>query len=214
MTTKLLLKAGSDLDAKTTRSGCTLLNLAAEEGRTEVVSVLIEAEADPNSISADSSTRLRCKRRCGCSRPCRLKPVVDDGAHGYSDQRRSDRHRRSAEHGRRVWPRFGGEVSIAAAGKLAVQELAIPEPPRPFRRNALVWWYSGCHPSSPRITWLLVDAEADNTTRVRVVKKRRAVIFHGTPLAFTNFTIRDKKIGGKDATEEQLYTPWRLNVAC
>ena len=55
---KLLVKAEADLEAKTFTKGSTPLHLAAQQGYWEVVKVLIEAGANPNSRGLDGSTPL------------------------------------------------------------------------------------------------------------------------------------------------------------
>eukprot|EP00752_Nemacystus_decipiens_P016320 g14595.t1 len=56
--TKLLVEAGSGLEAKTSAHGFTPLDLAAEQGHSEIMKVLIEAGADPNSSALDGTTAL------------------------------------------------------------------------------------------------------------------------------------------------------------
>lgn len=58
--------------------------------------------------------------------------------------------------------------------------------------------------NTTRILRLLIDAGADTTTAVRLKGAGKAVVFDGTPLAFTAFFLRVRKRGGEDATEEQL----------
>ena len=59
------MKAGADLEAKIFTTGATPLNLAAHEGHSEIISVLIEAGADPNSRRLDGSTSLHCAAQEG-----------------------------------------------------------------------------------------------------------------------------------------------------
>lgn len=49
--TKLLVKAGANVEAKTCArsTACTPLHAAAEQGDVETLKVLIEAEANPNN---------------------------------------------------------------------------------------------------------------------------------------------------------------------
>ena len=63
---------------------------------------------------------------------------------------------------------------------------------------------------SPRIVRMLVDAGADTTSDVRVRTGEGDFYFCGTPLAYATLCLRDKKIWGEDATEEQLH---RLEAA-
>lgn len=46
---KMLMKADADLEAKTSHHGYTPLHMAASGGRSEMMSILIEAGANPNS---------------------------------------------------------------------------------------------------------------------------------------------------------------------
>lgn len=57
--------------------------------------------------------------------------------------------------------------------------------------------------TSPRIARLLIDAGADTTLSVPL-KSSTGCEVKFTPLAFTILTLRDKKIGGMDITEDQL----------
>lgn len=67
--TRMLVKAGADLEAKTTSCGSTPLHLATNGGHWEVIRTLIEAGANPNSLMADGSTALllAAARGCGAS---------------------------------------------------------------------------------------------------------------------------------------------------
>lgn len=56
--TKLLVKAGADLETKSSETGSTPLHLATGGGHSEVARVLIEAGANPNSRSLNGSTPL------------------------------------------------------------------------------------------------------------------------------------------------------------
>jgi len=58
---------------------------------------------------------------------------------------------------------------------------------------------------SPRIVRLLVNSGADTSSAVLVTNTEGEVEFNGTPLTCATSALREKKIAGKDATEEQLY---------
>lgn len=61
--------------------------------------------------------------------------------------------------------------------------------------------------SSSRIVQSLVEAGADAASAFPLMDRETVeLLFKGTPLAFTNFNIRAKKVEGKDATESQLHT--------
>lgn len=59
--------------------------------------------------------------------------------------------------------------------------------------------------ASPRVVRLLVDAGADTTSALRLTDAPGGVNDHNTALAFTNKRLREKKVRGSHATEEQLY---------
>lgn len=59
---------------------------------------------------------------------------------------------------------------------------------------------------SPGVVRLLVDARADTISVVRVTNSPvGGVASDETPLNITNRSLRAKKVGGKDPTEEQLH---------
>lgn len=55
--TKLLIEAGADVNAKD-KNGYTALMLAAKSGNIEKVNILVEAGADVNAVGFDGSTAL------------------------------------------------------------------------------------------------------------------------------------------------------------
>ena len=59
---------------------------------------------------------------------------------------------------------------------------------------------------SPRVARLLVDAGADTTSAVHLTDNHGEVkLLNVRPLALVSSMLREKKMGGKDATEEQLH---------
>ena len=56
--TKLLVKAGADLDARISPGRCTPLYMAAKGGHSEVAGVLVDAGADPNTRRLGGATPL------------------------------------------------------------------------------------------------------------------------------------------------------------
>ncbi|CAN0032313.1 unnamed protein product, partial [Ectocarpus sp. 4 AP-2014] len=58
----------------------------------------------------------------------------------------------------------------------------------------------------PRIVRTLIDAGADERSALRITERSK-VLFHDTPLAFTNRTLRENKVAGKPATKMQLQRP-------
>ena len=68
-------------------------------------------------------------------------------------------------------------------------------------------------PPSLRIVWLLVDAGADTASVIPVKDiwtPWGVVVLNETPLALTTCLLREKNVGGKDATEEQLHKLERI----
>lgn len=62
-----------------------------------------------------------------------------------------------------------------------------------------------CRPCTRRIVRLLIDAGADTRAPVRVTNVPGGLPwFNDTPLAYTQYCLREKKVGGEVATEEQL----------
>lgn len=57
---------------------------------------------------------------------------------------------------------------------------------------------------SPKIARLLIEAGANTTSPVRATIAPGGKSYNYTPLAFANGCLREKKVGGKDATEDQL----------
>lgn len=76
----------------------------------------------------------------------------------------------------------------------------------PYRRTPLLCCVDACRSGSSRMARLLVDAGADTTSPVRVLRARGGVGFHDTPLAYAARLLRERKRAGEeeDATEEQL----------
>lgn len=58
---------------------------------------------------------------------------------------------------------------------------------------------------APRIVRMLVDAGANTESTLRLTDKGGKVIVDGTPLAFAEYHLREKKVQGRDATEEHLH---------
>lgn len=68
-----------------------------------------------------------------------------------------------------------------------------------------------CHPRSPRIVQLLVDAGVDTTSAVPIPRHLLDEVQAGhfvniTPLALTTSCLRERKLQGNDATKEELHT--------
>lgn len=74
----------------------------------------------------------------------------------------------------------------------------------PFGRTPLICTIEACGSSSPRIARFLIDAGADTTSAVRVTKSGEWTTSQDTPLGFASRSLRQNKIAGKSATEEQL----------
>ncbi|CAM9653113.1 unnamed protein product [Ectocarpus sp. 8 AP-2014] len=74
----------------------------------------------------------------------------------------------------------------------------------PFGRTPLVCTIEACGSSSPRIARCLIDARADTKSTVLVTKSGEWTTSRDTPLGFATRSLRQNKVGGKNATEEQL----------
>ncbi|CAB1106535.1 unnamed protein product [Ectocarpus sp. CCAP 1310/34] len=74
----------------------------------------------------------------------------------------------------------------------------------PFGRTPLVCTIEACGSSSPRIARFLIDAEADTKSTVLVTKSGQWTTSRDTPLGFATHSLRQNKVGRKNATEEQL----------
>lgn len=79
-----------------------------------------------------------------------------------------------------------------------------------FGATSLICSISACRPCSSRISRLLIDTGATTTSAVRLTNAEGKLFFNDTPLAYTNFKIREEKnrerIHGKRATESQLHS--------
>lgn len=113
--------------------------------------------------------------------------------------------------------RWGGEAAV----KCLLQQRQLDASPTGLVGYVNFWdWYGGtalfrslstCRDAngmvqliSPRVVRLLVDAGADTTKALRVGNEDGGVDNHGTPLAYTNQLLREKKVRGIDLTDEQL----------
>lgn len=74
----------------------------------------------------------------------------------------------------------------------------------PFGRTPLVCTIEACGSSSPRIARFLIDAGADTKSAVLVTKSGEWTTSRDTPLGFATPSLRQNKVGGENATEEQL----------
>lgn len=61
---------------------------------------------------------------------------------------------------------------------------------------------------------MLIDAGADTASTVRLTDVEGTETSNDTPLAYTNLVILEKKVGGKDATVDQLHSLEAISVAC
>ncbi|CBJ48675.1 EsV-1-199 [Ectocarpus siliculosus] len=74
----------------------------------------------------------------------------------------------------------------------------------PFGRTPLVCTIEACGSSSPRIARFLIDDGADTKSTVLVTRSGEWTTSRDTPLGFATRSLRQNKVGGKNATEEQL----------
>ncbi|CAM9890769.1 unnamed protein product [Scytosiphon promiscuus] len=70
--------------------------------------------------------------------------------------------------------------------------------------TAMVAAVEGCHSSSARIVRLLLDADADPTSAIRVRCRQGSTISHESPWATAKRMMREKTVEGEPITGEQL----------
>ena len=73
-----------------------------------------------------------------------------------------------------------------------------------FGFTALMCSIEACRSSSPRLVRILVNAGVDTTSPVRVTDTPGGGVIVSSPVDYVVHLVRNKKIDGRDATEEQL----------
>lgn len=222
-----LIEAGANVDCRRV-GGTTPLYSAAERGHVGIVKLLLQAKASPLLPSTDSSGAtwipldaavatghpevayelIRQHGIDGCGGPSRgvdalclavqfqpdhdvLTKLMDAGVvdTGEALLRAAD---------------CGHEASMklllqrATGGRAHLNKIRNPEGVTPLLFAAGV----GTNPS-PRIARLLVDAGADVSSVVQLMKQGR-VVGRDVPLGYALFSLRVKMLGGQGATEKQL----------
>ena len=189
-----VVNAAEELEA-TDHQGYTPLHVAATKGHSEVISALIEAGSDPNTcLPTTSETPLYSAVAGGHLDAVRvlLRAKADtlclgEGGAGVVFPLEIAVYRGHTGVVRELLQQVGiggGGVALAALAALSLSTV------------------SGC---SPRVAQLLVDAGMDTELAVQLGPFSDSDdVVDGTLLARTNRRLRQKKIAGEDATEEQL----------
>ena len=262
--TKLLVKAGADLEARTAdRHKLTALHHAARGGHLEVVSMLVEAGANPNSRADLGTTPLYLMATAGDLDGVRVllragadpmlattNPRTGDGFVPLDTAARNGHSEIVSE----LIQRFGIGGCGGAGGGTTALEIAASEPHLEIMemltsagvadvgyallsaaknghdgnvklllqqeevgsrlgyvdvqdwsgRTPMVYAVECAKFASSRVVRLLVDAGADATSAVQATDLESEAVFTGTPLAFATRALRQKKVRGEEATEDEL----------
>ena len=279
--TKMMIKAGVDLEGKTSTEGATPLQMAASRGHSKVMKALIDAGANPNSRKLDGRTALceaavrghmdavkvlllaKADPLLSMTFPgLSLLPLDLAAGIGHLEMVRWMIHEVGIEEcggatggaralGMAARDQYvdimavltdagvvdngeglafaavcGSEASVKfllrqdwnTSGAVAYVNMTCDDLGHSPLVGAIIGVASVDLPSIspsvafpsafpsifPRIVRLLVDAGADTTSIVRLKNTEETVTFSGTPLALATTTLREKKVGGQDATQEQL----------
>ncbi len=229
----MLIEAGANPDHRRWE-GATPLFMAAQNGHTKAVKVLLRAKADPLLPSASSTAQhwtssraqhivpLDVAAKIGNSEVVRelLQKVGIEGCGGVgggvyalclaTTEQHLDIMALLTDAGV-----VDNGISLAAATE-GGQETSVKFLLQQNKGDAyvnsrggtpllLALGFGGISSPSPRMVRLLVEAGVDTTSAVRVTNTRVEVGVNGTPLVVVSHVLREKKIAGKDATEEQLH---------
>ncbi|CAN0048152.1 unnamed protein product [Hapterophycus canaliculatus] len=214
---KALVEAGADVDCRMC-DGATALFAAAHQGHAAAVRVLLRANANPvvAALNGHSDTVREFVQevgidRCGGASSCvGALRLASEGQYvdtmaillgaGVSDTGEA----------LMIAAGYGREASV----KFLLEELE-SEPARrsayasargSYGRTPLITSIDagGGRPCSLRVVRMLLNAGADTASTITFKTMEGFVVHNVTPLAFTTNILRDKKIGEKPATEEQL----------
>ena len=229
-----LIEAGANVNSRGP-AGITPLYAAAWEGKVAAVTVLLRAEADPLLTRVDPSGRLFTPLDAAAQNGHadvvhELVRLVGMGGLGGASAgeralRLSGQHRHlnvmailttagvvdtgSALCGAAG---FGNEACMKfllkqeQKGKQGKSRgRAYADAQDNVGRTPLLLSIAGCRSSSPRIVRLLINAGADTASAVLLTNSTKLVMRNITPLATTEFYLRERKVEGKDATKEQMH---------
>lgn len=224
---KALLEAGADCDQRMP-NGVTPLYLASMYGHLGAVRELLRVKADPQLARATSSWErgipLDVAAQNGHTEVVR-EFIQQLGVRACGGPSRGVEAFRLAARFRQLGIMAmlvdagvvdtGPALSCAAAygSEAALKFLLRQQEPTPAYLNArdhsnrtpAYCSVSFCSPNSPRVLRLLIDAGADVTSPVEVLDGMWRVESRLTPLAITKLNLREKKVKGEHATEEQLH---------
>ena len=228
---RALIQAGANPNSRN-GDGSTPLYAAAQGGQMGAIDILLQAKANPlltGTVSGQHVAPLEIASQNGHLEVVRgmIKQVGIEGCGGASGGGDALCRAAMCQHVdiMRVLTDAGvvdtGQSLIFAAGcgheasvKLLLQQdwkcggaVTYVNSCDELGRTPLLCAFSlfGGVGSSPRIVRLLVDAGADTTSAVRLTGDGGRVMLNGTPLALTSTMLRERKIGGQDATQEQLH---------
>lgn len=191
--TRLLLEAGADVRA-TTINGAAPLHVAAELGHSEIITTLIKAGADPNTRQpSNGETPLYLSAWKGHIDAVRV--LLRANANALLPQTNALLPQtRVLDKGLTPLDIATMEGHVGVVREL-VRQLGAGGP---LGESAL------CASGSPKTARILVEAGVNTSARVRIVTKCGVEAHDTTILNFTNRRLREKKVFGEDATEDQL----------
>lgn len=225
---KALLDAGDNRDSRMP-NGVTPLYLASMHGHLGAVRVLLDAKADPQLARAMSTwergipldvaaqgghtevvrefiRRLGVRACGGTSRGVEAFRLAARFQHLGIMAMLADAGVVDTGAALTCAAAFGREAELKFLFQQQKPTLAYLNNRDHFNRTPAYCCASFCSPNSPRMLRALIDAGADVTSAVEVLDKSMwNVESRYTPLALINLNLREKKVKGEDATEEQLH---------
>lgn len=227
-----LIEAGAKVDCRM-NDGATPLFVAAYQGHTAAVRILLRANADPLIASANSAKRTDAplgvaalNGHAGAVREL-VQQVGIERCGGESSGVTALRLAAEKERIDTMAILVGAGVTDTGEALMVAAELGreasvkfllqqLEDKPAGLSAYASTRGAYGRTPlissidtgvrrlCSPRVTRLLLDAGADTSPSFTFRNMEGFEVHNGTPLALTTHFLREKIIGGKLATEEQL----------